>query len=159
MTGLGSGVHRYHLDHSLSSICSINLFCKNGKASPMVPSPKRPLSAQTNISASITDRMRRNTRLHFTNLAQINSSGIARGKAMMPLDGTPNSPKVCISLGCCCVIHARHSSSKTPNKNGRPMDNNLFEVGLAKRKATLGAEYVEKSLTRRMIFHARFKKR
>ena len=26
------------------------------------------------------------------------------------------------------------------------MDNNLFEVGLAKRKATLGAEYVEKSL-------------
>jgi 4-carboxymuconolactone decarboxylase len=66
---------------------------------------------------------------------------------MMPLDGGSNSPHslrpfVAVAVSPMCVTAA----AKPLNKNGRAMDNNLFEVGLAKRKATLGAEYVEKSL-------------
>ena len=38
------------------------------------------------------------------------------------------------------------------------MDKDLFETGLKKRKATLGAEYVQKSLDGADDFHAPFKK-
>ena len=38
------------------------------------------------------------------------------------------------------------------------MDNDLFERGLAKRKATLGAEYVEASLNNADDFSRPFKK-
>ena len=36
------------------------------------------------------------------------------------------------------------------------MDKDLFETGLAQRKATLGAEYVEKNLAAADDFHAAF---
>ena len=39
------------------------------------------------------------------------------------------------------------------------MDDKLFEKGLAKRKATLGAEYVEKTLPRLTNSHVRSRKR
>ena len=38
------------------------------------------------------------------------------------------------------------------------MDKTRFELGLTKRKATLGAEYVEKTYRQPMILTVRFKK-
>ncbi len=38
-------------------------------------------------------------------------------------------------------------------------DEDLFLKGLEQRKATLGAEYVEKNLRRRMILRDRFRRR
>ncbi len=38
-------------------------------------------------------------------------------------------------------------------------DEDLFLKGLEQRKATLGAEYVEKTLPRRMILRDRFRRR
>ena len=37
-------------------------------------------------------------------------------------------------------------------------DEDLFLTGLEQRKATLGADYVEKTLQQRMILHVRFKR-